>query len=78
MPFGASILLMVYMILIKNKNKNKYLGSSGLLWTFKLGLYLIGRMTESFLDGRVKWDIGYRTFLRDIAAYCCVCVCMKQ
>ena len=23
MPFGASILLMVYMILIKNKNKNK-------------------------------------------------------
>ena len=24
MPFGASILLMVYMILIKNKNKNKY------------------------------------------------------
>ena len=33
MPFGASILLMVYMILIKNKNKNKNSPQSSLSLT---------------------------------------------
>ena len=36
MPFGASILLMVYMILIKNKNKNKNKVSTFLTMTRSL------------------------------------------
>ena len=57
----------MYVRTVLHQKQIFYFGSSGLLWTFKLGLYLIGRMTESFLDGRVEWDIGYRDFLRDIA-----------
>ena len=40
MPFGASILLMVYMILIKNKNKNKVIFSfPSTCISFTLGVY---------------------------------------